>query len=176
MKNIRTLLFAASALAFINVAYAQTAVSANASVTATPAPSYSNDPMVQKRHDDSVSKKEYKAAKKDAKQEMKADKKEAKAEFKAEKAESTEIRNAAMTGNPVGLSVATPAYSNDPMVQKRHDDSVAKKEYKAAKKDAKQEMKAEKKEAKVELKADKAESTAVRNSALIANPIVPSKP
>jgi hypothetical protein len=102
MKNIRTLLLAVSALVFVNVAQAQTTTSVNASVSAaTVAPAYSNDPLIQKRHDDSVSKAEYKARKKAAKKEMKAEKKEAKLELKADKAESTEIRNKAMIADPI---------------------------------------------------------------------------
>ena len=102
MKNIRILLIAASALAFINVAHAQTAVSSTTSVAVVAAtPAYSNDPMIQKRHDDSVAKREYKDRKKAAKKEMKAEKKDAKVELKAEKAESTEIRNKALITDPI---------------------------------------------------------------------------
>lgn len=102
MKNIRTLLLAVSALVLINVAHAQPVTFANASVSVTTAtPAYSNDPMVQKRHDDSVSKAEYKARKKAAKKEMKAARKQANAELKAEQAESTEIRNKALIADPI---------------------------------------------------------------------------
>ena len=103
MKSIHTLLIAVSALAFVNVAHAQTALSTNASVSVTAAPVYSNDPMIQKRHDDSVAKAEYKARKKAAKKEMKEEKAEAKVELKAEKAESTEVRNTALIANPIVL-------------------------------------------------------------------------
>lgn len=101
MKNIRTLLLAVSALAFVNVAHAQLALSTNASVSITTPALYSNDPMIQKRHDDSVAKAEYKARKKAAKKEMKEEKAEAKIELKAEKAESTEVRNSALIANPI---------------------------------------------------------------------------
>lgn len=102
MKNIRILLIAVSALAFVNVAHAQTAPSATVSVSVgTPAPAYSSDPMVQKRHDDSVAKAEYKARKKAAKKEMKAEKKDAKSDLKLEKAESTAIRNDALAADPI---------------------------------------------------------------------------
>ncbi|OGB22616.1 MAG: hypothetical protein A3I66_10960 [Burkholderiales bacterium RIFCSPLOWO2_02_FULL_57_36] len=102
MKSIRILLIAASALAFVNVAHAQSTPSSTTSVTVvTAAPAYSNDPMVQKRHDDSIAKKEYKARKKAAKKEMKMEKKEAKIELKAEKAESTEVRNQALAADPI---------------------------------------------------------------------------
>jgi hypothetical protein len=95
MKNIRTLLIAVSALVLVNVAQAQTPSPANENAT------YSTDPMVQKRQDDSVAKAEYKARKKAARQKMRAEKKAAKAELKAEKAESTEIRNTALAAEPL---------------------------------------------------------------------------
>lgn len=102
MKNIRTLLIAVAALTALNVAHAQTTLSSDASVSVVaPKPVYSTDPMVQKRHDDSISRKEYKARKKAAKQEMKMEKREAKVELKADKAESTEIRNSALIASPI---------------------------------------------------------------------------
>jgi len=107
MKNIRALLVAASALAFISVAQAQPpgapdptpAPAAAPAVTdgAASAP-YSGDPLVQKRQSDSVAKHAYKARKKAAKRKMKATKKKAKADLKAEKTESTEARDKAMAG------------------------------------------------------------------------------
>jgi hypothetical protein len=105
MKNIRTLLIAISAVAFINVAHAQAPGSTDAAPTITgtapaatgnPNAPYSADPLVQKRQADGVAKADYKARKKVAKQKMKAEKKAAKAEMKSEKAEATEIRNDAM--------------------------------------------------------------------------------
>jgi hypothetical protein len=109
MKNIRTLLIAASALAFMNISHAQTsaapAASASAGVAASAASTdanapYSKDPLVQKRQADSVAKAQYKERKKAAKQEMKEEKKDAKADMKADKAEATEIRNNAMATQP----------------------------------------------------------------------------
>ena len=106
MKNIRTLLVAISALAFINIAQAQPPVGTpdpSPAPTASPAVTggaasapYSADPMVQKRQSDSIAKSEYTARKKAAKKKMRAEKKEAKAELKAEKAESTDVRAKAM--------------------------------------------------------------------------------
>lgn len=111
MKNIRTLLIAASALAFINIAHAQTAagpaasLSASATLTTPPGSAdanapYSADPLVQKRQANSVAKSNYQERKKAAKKEMKEEKKDAKADMKADKAEATEIRNKAMTAEP----------------------------------------------------------------------------
>jgi len=105
MKNIRTLLVAISALAFINIAQAQPPGAPDPTPTPAAAPavtdgpasaSYSADPLVQKRQSDSVAKHEYKARKKAAKHKMKAEKKAAKADLKEEKAESTEVRTKAM--------------------------------------------------------------------------------
>ena len=110
MKNIRTLLIAVSALAFVTIAQAQTTLSSNASgavtvttpaVTGSANAPYSTDPFVQKRQADSIAKAQYKARKKAAKRQMKMEKKDAKSELKAEKAESTDIRNQALTANPV---------------------------------------------------------------------------
>jgi len=116
MKNIRTLLIAVSALVLVNVAQAQTSVSADVSApVAVTAPAvagnanapYSADPLVQKRQADSISKAEYKARKKAAKKQMKAEKKAAKSELKTETSESTEIRNKAMAAETPAVQGTT---------------------------------------------------------------------
>lgn len=98
MKIISTLLIAASTLAFINVAQAQS-TSADASVAVTTiAPAlYSNDPFIQKRHADSVAQKEYTARKKAAKKEMKAEQKEARIDLKADLSTAKDARDTALT-------------------------------------------------------------------------------
>lgn len=111
MKNIRTLLIAASALVFINIAHAQTSTAPAASASATTALTtppgladanapYSADPLVQKRQANSIAKSNYKERKNAAKKEMNAEKKDAESDMKSDKAEATEIRNKAMTAEP----------------------------------------------------------------------------
>jgi hypothetical protein len=108
MKNLRTILVALSALAFVHVAQAQSpaapdsAAPAGATQSAAPSPNapYSADPLVQKRQADAVAKSQYKARKKAAKKKMKAEQKAAKNEMKSEKSEAKEIRNEAMAPAP----------------------------------------------------------------------------
>ncbi|AMO96542.1 hypothetical protein CFter6_3925 [Collimonas fungivorans] len=105
MKNIHTIMLAASALLCINLAQAQTTAPAE---DAAPAPAVSadtratsTDPLVQKRQADSDAKAEYKAKKKTAKANMKVEKAEAKSEMKEQKQEATEARDKAMATDPI---------------------------------------------------------------------------
>ncbi len=110
MKQLRHILLAASVMVFANLASAQ-AVNAAGTVKVDPnAPVYS-DPIVQKRHADSVAKAEYKSTKKAAKKKMKEEKSAAKSEMKVEKKEANVTMKDSLAAPAASTAPTTPVTS-----------------------------------------------------------------
>lgn len=85
----------------------------------------------------------------------------------------SQMGNTQASPNAMMPPASGPAVSADPYIRKREADSMAKKEYKAEKKESKMQYKREKAEEKAALKAEKRNSTAERGAAIAADPSKP---